>query len=279
MTYAKQMEDFGFVPANHESPLYFPVGLRPLTCMGQTINGYQAVVREDESRVLAVHSDKYALMPNERVYALFDEAIRQSGLDTTNLRVADDISHDGARAFRQYLFPGHVEEIAGTEIALRIIAFNSYDGSLSARYRAGFYRFVCANTAVIGRDAADFRVRHIGDMEEKIPVIAQSVVTSAEGFIANAKRMRRWADVPLTHGDMEQLTKGFAEGNERLENQLFADAMRANAATVWDFYNVLTAWATHASVRSAKNAAHAKTVREDKVAKYIDATPVFVTID
>ena len=277
MTYAKQMEDFGFVPANHESPLYFPVALKPLSCMGHELPGYQAVVREDEERVLAVHSDRYSLMPNERVYALFDEAIRQSGLDVTDMRVADDMSHDGARAFRQYLFPGHVEEVAGTEIALRIIAFNSYDGSLSARYRAGMYRFVCANTCVLGRDAADFKVRHIGDMEEKMPAIAQSVVASAEAFVENAKRMRAWAGQRICTDDLGRLSKKFAAGNEKLENQLIADALRACAETAWDYYNVLTAWATHASVRSAKNAAHAKTVREDKVAAFIDLEPVFVT--
>ena len=108
LTYDQMMETYGFIPFNHQKPNFFPVGTQPIfDHTGKAIPGHEAVMRGDTGDVLAVHSDKYSMVPYEEHFQIFEEAIEVSNLNSTNMRIATDFQDNGAKIFRQYLFPEH----------------------------------------------------------------------------------------------------------------------------------------------------------------------------
>jgi hypothetical protein len=76
LTYDQMMDSYGFIPFNHQKPNFFPVDLRPIfDHTGKEIPGHVAVQRGDSGDVLAVHSDKYSMVPYEQHFQIFEEAI------------------------------------------------------------------------------------------------------------------------------------------------------------------------------------------------------------
>lgn len=279
MSYQHLIERFGAIPANHVSPVMFPVKLRDVfidagvTADHKPIEGYKAVYREDTGKVLAVHTDAYKLVPHEEVFETFDEAIDASGLDKTDMRIFDDMSHEGARAFRQYLFPAHRIEMPGQDVSsLRIIAVNSYDGSSGAIFRAGAYRFVCANMAILGKDAISLSLRHTKGFD--LDKIAKGVLSAAERFEEASQNWPIWREVPVGDEKAMAVFNAIPQSNKALVEHLTTEWVKAKLTageTLWTLYNVLTAWATHTLSRS-NNAAY-RLKREEQVARAIDSKP------
>lgn len=265
-----QMDRYGFVPANHDAPNFFPVELVPLTAAGRTVAGWRALVRSDTGAVLHCWQDGYTLVPHEAATAAFDAAIRSGGLDTAGMLVATDLTHDGRRLFRQYVLPAHAVEIRpGDVTALRIVGFNSYDGSLAISWRGGGYRFVCANTAVIGRDVAIAKARHsVGlDME----ALARGMVAACALYVAETARWVRWAAVRGDTDAAVRVLRALPGASDALVGQLTTAWVGSREDdTLWALFNTLTHWATHDAVRGSNrmSTVHA---RQERVARLIDS--------
>lgn len=265
--YASQLDRFGFVPMNHHEPKWFPVRAGSVYDeRGSEISGYQRIWREDTGDNIALHTSDYQLVPYEQNFERFDQAIAKSGLDVTDMRVATDMSHNGGRCFRQYLFPAHTRSIGTNDpVALRIIMFDSYDGSYSFRGTAGFFRFACANTAIIGDAAIDIRAKHTAKFAERSSMMIEAVVNAAVSFDTEVERMQRWSSVPVSLQEARELIKLIPQQNETLVDSLFADyaVKHGSSGTAWDLFNVLTHWATHTGARA--NLAQVRAQREDRV--------------
>jgi len=265
--FTSMMDRHGFIPINHAIPKWFPVLAGDVyNQAGEPIAGYQRIWRDDTGDTLALHSSDYNLVPYEQNFGRFDDAIMRSGLDTTDMRVATDMSHNGGRVFRQYLFPGHTKEVGkGDPVALRIIMFDSYDGTYSFRGTAGFFRFVCANTCVIGDTAIDVRAKHTSNFSERSSRLIEAVVKAAVSFDKEIERMQRWAGTHISLANARELLNLMPQGNDTLRDTLFADfaTKHGDNGTAWDLYNVLTSWATHTGARA--NIAQVRAQREDRV--------------
>ena len=263
----------GFIPANHREPNFEAVTLRPVYDQhGEPILGYQSVWNETRRKTLAVHSDSYALIPNEAISGAFREALDLSSLDTTGMLVAQDYSHEGARFFEQYVLPAHVVEVKpGVEVALRLVNFNTYDGSGAARGVAGALNFVCANTSVAGNEAARFSFRHTGKGHD-IKGAAERMVAAAEAFALEARAWRDWPQIPVDDQQAVAVFKAAPGASESIVEHLTLAWVTARdrdvvqgGANLWCLYNVLTAWATHTASRS--NGVQARFTREGVVQK------------
>jgi hypothetical protein len=265
--FSSMMDRHGFIPINHETPKWFPVSAGEVfDANGSPIAGYQRIWREDSGDTIALHTSDYHLVPYQENFSRFDNAIMRSGLDTTDMRVATDMSHNGGRVFRQYLFPAHTKDVGqGDPVALRIIMFDSYDGSYSFRGTAGFFRFVCANTCVIGDTAIDVRAKHTSNFGERSSRLIEAVVKAADSFNGYVENMRHWSTVRLSLGNARELLNLMPQGNDSLRDTLFADyaTKHGENGTAWDLYNVLTSWATHSNARA--NRAQVRAQREDRV--------------
>lgn len=246
------MEEHGFIPANHAAPNFFDVELKAVyDSRNQKIPGYQCVQREDTGDVLALHSEKYQLISYQDSFSEFDAAIEQApGIDSTDMRIATDLTNDGARVFRQYLFPAHTRTITdGDDIALRIIMFNSYDGSYAFTGMAGYYRFVCANTCVSGDDIIRTRVVHRGqNMQNRIENTIQSIVDAANGAMEKTADFERWVSTPTSLEQAREILTDLPQSTPALVEQLtgrYAMEAEKDGRNLWTLFNVCTAWATH----------------------------------
>lgn len=272
--YGDLIRKHGFVPADHHKPNFFDVTLEPIyDGRGHAIPGHNCVRRVDTGATLAVHSDQYKIIPYAETFEKFDNAIAQSGLDLTNMQVATDMTHDGARCFRQYLFPEVTIDVGGGDpLALRIISFNSYDGSYAMSFMAGFYRFVCANTAVLGTDLIKLKMKHVGDVGQKFEDGATRVALAGSLFVSSRERLQKWNQINLPPAQFAHLIDTcMPQATERLCNDLVSTyATSPEIKTLWTAYNVLTAWSTHTET-SRRGYPQARALREKRVAQCIEA--------
>ena len=249
--YDDLMAKYGFIPANHVKPIEFTVSLNGIyDARGRKIPGHKAVIRDDTGDTLAVHSDKYSLVPYQVHFDAFERAIGQSALDTTDMRIGTDLTNNGARIFRQYLFPAHeVRFDSGRHgertVALRIFMFDSYDGSSRFWGKTGGFDFVCANQSVSGKVIDEIGFKHTGDMEQKIGDAATQLTLAAERFVENMGRLTRWPAIPLKTLEFSELVADMPQANPRLVNELTAEFAKHEGANLWDAHNLLTRWATH----------------------------------
>jgi hypothetical protein len=229
----QQMAQHGFIPFDYKTPNFFPVGLAPVyDALGKEVPGYKRVERGDTGDTLAVHSDAYSLVPYERHFQLFEDAIAKSALNTTDMQVGTDMERNGAKIFRQYLFPNERAVITNRrgerELKLRIFMFDSYDGSSSLVGRSGFFDMVCCNMAFMGKSLADVKFRHVGDMDAKVQVAAQQLTDAAEDFQVQAKRLATWTTIPVTPLGFGELVATMPQSNQKLVDQMTAEFARNN---------------------------------------------------
>jgi Domain of unknown function (DUF932) len=249
--YDEVMDKYGFIPANHVAPIEFEVGLNGIyDRQGRKIPGHKAVVRKDTGDTLAVHSDKYSLVPYQVHFDAFEKAISLSSLDPTGMRIGTDLTNNGARIFRQYLFPAHMVEFDSRyhgmrSMALRILMFDSYDGSSKFRGMSGGFDFVCANKSVSGKTIDEVGFKHTGDMEAKISDAAERLTNAAQRFIEETNRTARWPNIDLRMIEFSELVGELPQSNKTLVDYMTAEFARHDGRTLWDAWNLLTRWATH----------------------------------
>lgn len=246
--YEDLMQKHGFIPSNHQAPVFFPVALEPVfTSDGKAIPGHRAVIRKDTGDCLALPTDSYGLVPYETSFGTFEEAIRKSGLDTTDMRIGTDLMNNGGKIFRQYLFPNIMERIASSEIALTISMFDSYDGSTAFIGRSGHFNFRCANMGFAGRAALEMKVKHTGDTYKRQVEAIKLIVAAAERYVVEAKRMREWPNIGLDIENVRPLLKAIPQSTDQLCDTLLASYAVEKEKNLWTLYNCLTAWSTHTS--------------------------------
>jgi hypothetical protein len=277
LPYAEQLTRHGFVAANHQRPVFFPVSARKVFDeRGDELPGWLRIARDDTGATLHLASDGYKVITNEECFGAFENAIAHSRLDSADMQIGTDFSHGGARVFRQYLFPRHMVEVKpGVEVALRIIMLNSYDGTMAFRGTAGAFNFVCANTAILGREVAGFRIRHSGAVDVTKGI--ESLVDAAEAFVDETARWKAWPRISVTDQQALDVFHALPQSTDSLVGDLSLRWLRARdgdavqgGANAWCLYNVLTAWATHDKTRSADTFAATRYEREVRVRKVID---------
>ena len=252
LSYADQMEKYGFIPADHSAPKFFPVVARRLYDeAGHELPGYKRIVRDDTGDTLHVATEGYRIVTNEEAFGAFEDALRKSSLDLADMRVGTDYSHGGCRVFRQYLLPAHTVEVKpGVDVALRLLMLNSYDGSLAFQGRAGAYNFVCANTCITGSDFGNFKMRHTGGLD--VAKAIAGLANAAEQHIATTKRWKEWPLVSVPDLKALEIFAAMPGCTKTLRDHLAHSWIRARdqdekqgGANAWALFNVLTRWATH----------------------------------
>jgi hypothetical protein len=278
LAYTDLMDQHGFIPADHAAPKFFPVAARRLFDeKGHELPGWRRIVREDDGTTLHVATDTYQIVSNEEAFGGFEDALKASTLDLTEMRIGTDYAAGGARCFRQYLLPAHrVEVKPGVEVALRLIMMNSYDGTLRFRGQCGAYNFVCANTSVMGKDYASFAMRHAGTID--IPKAIAGLTKAAEDHIEVTRRWKAWPKIAVTDGRAMDVIKALPQATETLTDHLIHAWLRArddggvqSGPNAWTLFNVLTAWGTHAESTVKGGKGQARHERETRVAKLIES--------
>lgn len=270
--YQTQMEKYGFIPANHEKPNWFPVLIGDVYDeRGKPIPNYKRVHRDDTGDTLAVHSAQYRLISYQSSFDAFDKALATSGLDLSDMHIATDLTHNGARCFRQYVLPAHSVEVSRSDItALRIIMFNSYDGSTRFSGMAGGYRFICANMSVLGNDLVRVGVKHIGneDKDHKIELTISKLVAETAKAIKRIEQMKAWTSITPNMEDVKRALDHMPQGSDTLTDKFLSRLALAEDKSLWSFYNILTDWSSR--TETSQNGAATRSAREQRVGQLIE---------
>ncbi len=101
-----------------------------------------------------------------------------------------------------------------------LVLINSHDGLSSYRLMAGVYRLVCSNGLVAGKNYAEIRIRHQGD-------ILSNVIEGSYQVIEDSKKMIESADKMTSLNLSNPEKKIFAEAAHaiRFENSPMSDAI------------------------------------------------------
>ena len=133
----------------HNSNFSFPVTLEALTIDGHD-SGFYGTVRRDEGfpRVLGVAGERYGLLQNSDFINQIEEGFKKADLSGFEREVA--VMDNGARCQAQWTFKNRTIKVkkVGDEMAFRVTARNSYDGSWKVSMVDTIERLACLNGAV-----------------------------------------------------------------------------------------------------------------------------------
>tara|TARA_Y100000310_G_scaffold71589_1_gene67472 strand:+ start:10562 stop:11431 length:870 start_codon:yes stop_codon:yes gene_type:complete len=272
-------EDF-----NANSPIFFPVKtvaeIDIIDQDGRSFNsdGFQAVVNEDTGDTIGIHGSSYKLTPNAEIFPAFDEALKTSSLDLTDLKVKDEISHDGGRTFRQYFFPAHMAAVkdSSDEIMLRLLVNTSYDGSSALKFQFGAFRMVCSNGMIVGTKFAQAYGKNTLNL--KVNRIVTQLAAGIKGYLDETQQWIKWASNQITDAQATSVIQALPGINKKLEEKLqlmWKDEKDELGATQWALFNALTYWSSHDEVRQSREANRPSIInqREERVRRTITSRP------
>lgn len=264
---------YGFVPFDYHKPAYFAVDTEPIfTKHGTPIPGRKRVVRMDTGDQLGdIVSDRYTPYTDEEVYGALELGLQQAGIYSDNIQVHMDRTKDGAMSFKQYIFPDISREINGAPVSLRILGWNSFDGTTKVKLRAGFFNWVCTNQAVAGQELAFLDQKHSGTKVALLPKV-EAIASLAMNAHEHLQRMDNWSKIQLADASAKAMLEDMPGSTDALVKDLFynytgiKDEKGPNGgATLWAFHEVLTNWATHDSPK-----ANIRIDRQNRVGKLVE---------
>lgn len=202
--------DFGL----DESPTMFPVREIDLaavrfcddrTTITSVSDTHKAIVREDTDLIVGIVSKSYKPLANQTYFATVETALREAIPEelSEGVLVRDRVAGVGSWTQREYVFPAFAEALVNTsyetKYGMRIVAWNSYDGSASAGLMLGLIDFMCTNGVIVGRDIAKEMKRHTTKLDaiHFLPRLRQNL-SEIGGHIEEVRKM---AHTPLRMDD------------------------------------------------------------------------------
>ena len=210
----------------HSSNFSFPVTLEPLTVEGHD-SGFYGTVRRDEGfpRVLGVAGERYALLQNSDFINQIEEGFKKADLSGFEREVS--VMDHGARCQAQWTFKNRTIKVkkVGDEMAFRVTARNSYDGSWKVSLVDTVERLACLNGAVRSEKGIMLQGKHTSRL---------NVDRIVGGLGTMLERFETWAsDLDLLVVKIEQ-----AEGSHILshaqEDGIISGSTRDGILSFWN---------------------------------------------
>jgi hypothetical protein len=235
------------------NPADFPIELRPVY---MPVNGSmdaipnrRAVVRSDTNQPVAIVSDRYTLIPHQRILDLVEKAI--SSLDVGPVPRGIYVDRQGARMRALFKFPALAKPIVESkEICPCLKLENTYDGTSRIAVHIGAFRFVCTNLAVGGGGAfaGGFLSIHSGEvpLDEVIDQLG-SYLTSFDSIV---RLYRTWLGIRMEWDLVRSIFSGLPKSHFEIIEQAIAGNQDES---VYVAYNIATWYATH-QMRSCRTA-------------------------
>jgi len=227
---------------------------------GDYAHDKKMLVREDTGSYMSVVNRKYRTVLNEEVlFPLQKQMVNHfDPVVLEDIQIKDHISKDGSVCFAEYILPKMkqtVETKTGhkTDVGLRYILKNTFDGSSSVVFYGGVIDFFCTNGMIAGQYDVT-RKRHTKNF-------------SVDGFIHAfddtikrhhniVEQYQRWADTRIWDSKkvldlFRTLTKGTADEPKRtngLSDRLYAqylDEIQERGKNIFSVVSALTHYSSH----------------------------------
>lgn len=252
-----------------ESELVFPVEERKLLASstpydveteigpGQQIpdaesDTHKCIVRTDTDQIVGVVGSGYRLMPNAEYFSVIEQTLRASvpGDMWEGVQVRDSLARGGAFCRREYVFPAYAEQLRNsvhsTQVGLRVIAWNSYDGGTSAGLVTGLIDFYCTNGMVVGKNIQAASTRHSSRMSAQalVPALQRSIEATEEMLT----EVRRMAMTPVQEEQVvELLERSFSAKKAGSLMERFGVEAEVRGYNVFALLSAMTYYSSHDS--------------------------------
>ncbi len=248
---------------------------------GNIIEGYRANVRDSDSRVLGVVTDRYMVVQNYEAFAFTDSLLGQG------VRYETAGSLQGGR--KVWLLARLPQEyiIAGEEITPYMVFFNSHDGSSCIRTAMTPIRVVCSNTLNLALRTAkrSWAMKHTGNIGNKLKEAEETLLLSGQ-YMTTLKRelenlsLKKITDrkvikfismlCPVDENMTDQQKKNVLHLQEDLKLRYFeAPDLKNTGSNAYRFVNAVSDFATHMEpLRRTEN------YKENLFMKTMDGNPL-----
>ena len=165
-----------------------------MTTDGQMVKGFRANVRDRDSRVLGVVTDRYKVVQNGDAFAFTDDLLGEG----VTYETAGSLQ-DGRKTWLLAELPQRYI-ISGDEIAPYLVFMNAHDGSGSIKVAMTPVRVVCMNTLNLALAKAKrcWSTAHTGDIRAKIED-ARDTLLFAETYMGElGKAVERLRQIKLS---------------------------------------------------------------------------------
>jgi len=265
--------------------LNWPVGLHEISLLGQqeSIERFRATVRETDSKVLGVVSDRYRVVQNTEAFAFVDELLGQG----VKFESAGSL-FGGTKIFILARMPESIK-IAGDEIIPYLVFTNGHDGKHAVKVALTPTRVVCWNTLQLALQTTKrmWETTHVGDLAvkmeeakltlqmaeaylEEMPVVAEEMIAANIYDDEVKKIIEALFPYPLT------ATERVMEGKDKLRNSMWnlyvgKPDLQKFRGTQWGVYNAAADMVSHWEARRETS-----TFKERLFGKVIEGHPVLV---
>jgi len=236
----------------HNSTFDFPVALEPLHTQDGAASGLFGTVRRDSTgiRVFGSTSEHYGLLLNSTFVEQVEDGIAKAGLSGFEREAY--VYDNGARAEFRWTFKNKTVKIpkVGDDMAFRITARNSYDGTWKASLLDSVMRLACLNGAVRSENGLLLSKKHTSRLD--VSVIVAGLETMLERFDSWAQDLDLLV-LPITQAQGSHLLShaqedGVITGSIRDGILGFWNAPRRvqdEDRTVYNLWNAGTEYTTH----------------------------------
>lgn len=236
----------------HSANWDFQVNLEPLQTTDGVETGFFGTVRRDEGkpRVLGIAGERYGLLQNADFISQIEDGIAKANLSGFEREVV--VLDNGARCQAQWTFRNRTVKVrkVGDEMAFRVTARNSFDGSWKVSLVDTVERLVCLNGAVRSEKGLLLQGKHTARLD---------VNRIVGGLGTMLERFEKWAEdldllvLPITQAQGSHILshaedEGIISGSTREGILSFWNAPRRKEdedRTLYNLWNAGTEFLTH----------------------------------
>ena len=225
---------------------------------GLLVNGFKANIRDRDSQVLGVVTNRYKVVQNEDAFAFTDKLLGEG----VTYETAGSLQ-DGRRTWILAKLPQRYI-ISGDEITPYLVFMNSHDGTGAIKAAMTPVRVVCQNTLNLALSTAkrSWSTNHTGDIKGKLED-ARNTLLYADLYMGELgkaidqlqqirlsdQKVYEYIDAlfPLMDGITEQQKKNLMRLKEEVKMRYFdAPDLQYVGKNGYRFVNAVSDFATHA---------------------------------
>lgn len=161
---------------------------------GAPIPGYKANVRDSDSKVLGIVSDRYKIIQNAEAFSFTDMLIGEG------VRYETAGSLFGGRKVWMLAKLPQEYIISGDRISPYLVFTNTHDGSGAVRCAVTPIRVVCSNTLNLALSSAErsWSMIHTGDIQQKLEDARNTLLRAEEYMGGLGEEIERLRNLKLT---------------------------------------------------------------------------------
>lgn len=159
----------------------------------EIIPEYYALTRSTDQRVFGIVKDRYVPLQNQEAFSWFDE-ISMTG--KAKIHTAGSL-HNGATVWILAQVEGNINVVSGDTVEKYLLIHTNHSGTGSVNIKFTPVRVVCFNTlnaALQSSDSLHVRIRHMGNVQNKLIEAKRIIGVIDEKFDAVAEAYRILAE-------------------------------------------------------------------------------------